>query len=726
MITLQEKLDRLKEYNPFVSSSAGNPWEGRYPDVPSINKEAFDGLCRLLAQKAQSPKENFGALVLGEVGSGKTHLIGRILEHTRERQPPACFAYIQPIEDPEQTYRYLLREIVINLLHPIDATSHLTQLERLLAEIIKEYLEQGFKPQNPDKLARILRLIDKDLKLAFRVTINKQDVAGVVINYLLERCPPLPGTFLKVLFHYRIPEKRPAAVSWLKGDVIDSDDACPLGITINPEASEAFLEKEAQNGLEAIGLLLERYRHPMLVCFDRLENLDTKEKVCALETMLEFLIDRVPALLPVVFVRGKAWEDRFSKDLNQHVTTRLETNKFELEDCATAQALEIIQARLAFAYGVERIPELSPFDEEVLRKKFAGYTPPRIVITLANKQLAEILKQPPPVVSPLDKLQEEFEGQYQAIRADFGRYEPDRGRLRRALELYLRNSSDERYETVSLRRDQDRYIDLIALIKLASTGTLIPTAFIIDTQLHHASVNASLLRGIKFLEHHPAARAFYIRDQRCPLPAPPRWQATNATLKRFKDRGGVVLYLNEQDAARWYALALLHHAVTEGDVTILGKDDRVQAIAQGELSSFIQERLHGRSSPCFEAMDAMLLNNKLPGPREEGPPPPPSPLPRGREGVGVRSEEGNQTDTPAPPCSSHEQVAQKMLELLRPLPMMMMHSNKLAEALSRSSGKISVEQVLGVISQFTDRFVTFPSKDGVLVMVKKDWLHAQD
>jgi hypothetical protein len=135
-------------------------------------------------------------------------------------------------------------------------------------------------------------------------------------------------------------------------------------------------------------------------------------------------------------------------------------------------------------------------------------------------------------------------------------------------------------------------------------------AFIIDTHLNHASVNANLIKALRFLEHNQSARAFYIRDPRCPLPAPPRWPVTNATLQRFKDRGGVVLALDEPQVAGWYALALLHYAVTEGDITTLNKADQIQVISHDAFSHFIGERLHSGRYAYFQDLDERLLNKK--------------------------------------------------------------------------------------------------------------------
>ena len=80
-------LDRLQRHNPFVSASAGDPWDRQYPHVPAINEQAFQGVCRLIRQKVQEPALNCAGLILGEVGSGKTHLLGRILTYTTQVQP---------------------------------------------------------------------------------------------------------------------------------------------------------------------------------------------------------------------------------------------------------------------------------------------------------------------------------------------------------------------------------------------------------------------------------------------------------------------------------------------------------------------------------------------------------------------------------------------------------------------------------------------------------------
>src|SRR4030095_13398385 len=171
-----------------------------------------------------------------------------------------------------------------------------------------------------------------------------------------------------------------------------------------------------------------------------------------------FLVDKAQAMLPVVCFRGMQWEEKLRHKLNQHVSSRLETNKFELRGCTPEQALAIVWSRLAAVPGNMPAQTLFPFDSEELLKTFhLGLYSPRRVITLANQRLRQILDEEPlPPVSPLQRLQEAFGSQYQALMRDFERYHPARGRLRRALELYVQYGPPR---CVPAESGQEKYID---------------------------------------------------------------------------------------------------------------------------------------------------------------------------------------------------------------------------------------------------------------------------
>ncbi len=767
-MTPEEKLNRLRHgQSPFASSSVGDPWEGQYPSVESINEHAFQGLYTLIRNKARYPGLACAALVLGEVGSGKTHLIGRLLRHSRESDTPFAFAYIQPIEDPEQTFRYLLRELIVNLSHSIDPSAPLTQIEQILASIFIEIIHARCLSRNGERCELMRDLLCEDPARALGLRLSAasfQALEKEATDLLLrESHHEIPREFLKVLFQYRIEEKRSAVVNWLKGRVLDEDEAALIRAPDRSRVSAAALEDECRLILSALGLLLGRYRQPLVVCFDRLENLDTEAQAHSLGKMVEFLVDKARAMLPVVFARGVAWREKFVPMLNYQVTSRLETNEFELRGCTPDQALRIVRDRLAFVMGEENVDELFPLNREALLRDFSvGFFTPRRVITLANQHLRQILASgQAPLVGPRERLQEEMDRQYEAILSDFDRYQPDRERLRRALELYLGHlPAESRFTVKEVRRPGggERYIDLLCQTRetgssagpdsrvspesvgrpsvgggpgaqsgrgASTTGAaaIRPTqiAFIIDVEEHHHAVGASLKRAIDFLVASPSRRAIYIRDERSPIPE--RWKTTNELLSDFTARGGRVLTLGREQAARWYALAILSYAVREGDVMVTDAGGIARPVTLQDLASYVSERAHGGGHSGFEALQAALSGSGQ-GPGHSGsssgslPPPnrpPPSPV----------SPPLDESPPAGHPTVDDGLIAARAVEILREAPMMMSTSRKLTESLVRSGMPVTLEGLLQAIGRYRDRFEIFPSRDGVLIMVKKSWIYAQ-
>lgn len=391
---------------------------------------------------------------------------------------------------------------------------------------------------------------------------------------------------------------------WLTGKVLDEADAALLQVPDRAQVSAAALEEEARDLLTSLGFLLARYHQPLVICFDRLENLETDEQIHALGKMVEFLVDKAQAMLPMACFRGMQWEEKFRHKLNQHVSSRLETNKFELRGCTPEQALAIVRSRLAAVPGNQGADTLFPFDPEELLKMFhLGLYSPRRVITLANQHLRQILDEEPlPPVSPAQKLQETFASQYQAIVRDFERYQPDRGRLRRALELYVRYGPPKCVPTES---GQEKYIDVATTMRLAGAAA-VPVIFLIDVEQHHAAVGACLSRGIAFLEDEPTGRAVYIRDARCLFPPPPTWDATNKKLQLFKKHGGRVVFLDAEQSARWYALALLSYAVKEHDIAVAGANNTPRPVTVEEFMAFIEQEISGQKTRTFQDIEEAL------------------------------------------------------------------------------------------------------------------------
>ena len=79
--TSQERSEAIRrqllERNPFASSAAPNPWDNTSPDLDVLNRDVFDRIAQMMRDKRRAPESPMAGLVLGEAGSGKTHMLKR-------------------------------------------------------------------------------------------------------------------------------------------------------------------------------------------------------------------------------------------------------------------------------------------------------------------------------------------------------------------------------------------------------------------------------------------------------------------------------------------------------------------------------------------------------------------------------------------------------------------------------------------------------------------------
>lgn len=697
----KRRLNKLEKINPFISSSVGDPGAKSYPHVESINKRSYDGLCRLIRQKALNPGLSAAGLVTGEVGEGKTHLLGRVLEFCRLENNAYAFAYIQPIEDPEQPYRYLLREITANLCRPIHARSRITFIEKLSAKIFAHCLDSILGDSLLPRREKIRERLKKDPLVLFtepklrqsRMLVQVDAIAPAMLN---DSMPRLPENFISVLLKCRHRHTFQAAMRWLKGIIVDADDQQLLGISFPLDHSLQASEQHARDLIEAFGEIMAHFGESAVICFDRLENLEDSRQVHALGKMVEFLVDSVKAMLPVACFREIAWEDRFKTQLNQHVVTRLETNRFYLQGCIPEQALELVSSRLKTLFGDD---EFYPFEESKLLETFkaGGVQSPRKFITLANEMLNNILGIAPETVSASDQIKAEYSRQFENAIADINRLEPDRNRLRRALLLYFENlppSAPYQVKDIKSLFQKDKYVDFMCRIVYPDNRSK-DAVFIIDMENHHSSVSASLKRGLDFFNKFPDGKVFYIRDARCPFPNRSKWPETNKIRRQFESAGGRLIFFGKQQAAAWYSLALLSYSIKEGDITITDPFYSARPAKWDEFIGVVCDILHQEDHQAFKSFDDTLLDKNL-------------------------------TADHAGLSAKDLEIAGRSIELLKASGgMMMLTGDKLIENLNTNGFQVNKNQVLSVLSCYRNRFEIIPSKDDVIVLLKKDWLYAQ-
>src|SRR5271165_5433263 len=100
--------------NPF-GRLFGQPLDDHPVDVAEINSEAFEA-CQRLVQDVSAGGYSAALTVFGDVGTGKTHLIGRI-RRWLESQPENLFVFVRMETSPAGIWRHLRRRMALSLLH---------------------------------------------------------------------------------------------------------------------------------------------------------------------------------------------------------------------------------------------------------------------------------------------------------------------------------------------------------------------------------------------------------------------------------------------------------------------------------------------------------------------------------------------------------------------------------------------------------------------------------
>ena len=82
VVTLEDFFSRLRDSNPFTDNRVTGPAPDEV-DVEALNQSAFERLVEL-ACEACGARRGLGAVVWGQAGIGKSHLLGRLGRWARQ------------------------------------------------------------------------------------------------------------------------------------------------------------------------------------------------------------------------------------------------------------------------------------------------------------------------------------------------------------------------------------------------------------------------------------------------------------------------------------------------------------------------------------------------------------------------------------------------------------------------------------------------------------------
>ncbi|MBQ7578739.1 MAG: ATP-binding protein [Synergistaceae bacterium] len=551
---------QLRENNPFESSASPMPWENMNPDLQQLNRSASEEIEQLIRHKRREPSMPLVGLILGEAGSGKTHMLTRILRRLKTNSRPAIFVTVRAFRDPESVTQDLLSEIFISLMQ--FHSSNMSQFDLLVNEIINSYHEHRQNDGFTD-LAKV------DTKI-----------------YLSRDIPGLDKNVLKCILLYadtKDENKRALILEWLR-EGLDDEDAVNLGLPPRDidSMTDAKKESNAEKILISLGLLLAYAHVPMIVCFDQLDYMSVnKELIEAWGNIIHLLTDNLVGILPLCFMKSQIWNDKIKPSLNSSVYQRLEHHKIVMGECSLTQAKQLIRDRIDFAFN-ENQEQI--YQWLIERVKLNQGCSPRMVIELANRAIFKDDSPAPaanqgqtPAINNNgsdSEIYKTIKGVYddecKKIRGDYRAWPPNADLLALSLGVWL--SSLDGFEVA---QDNSKHLKITAIYNDKKFAF-----FIVTSKFHQSTCNA-LKQGIAMSND---CQCFYISETKIHKKT---WKQANEIMQEFIDSGGKVLLLDKDSRVQWYGLAALINRVDNGDVNIYS-ESKPRAATRNDIKNFVK------------------------------------------------------------------------------------------------------------------------------------------
>ena len=317
--------------NPFSSSRVDNPFQDHL-DFQEIYAAEFATLKSVLLDVKNDPnQQSKGALVIGEAGSGKTHLMMRL---AKEFLRTNRLLFIRHPNNAQSviyhTYSRILESFAERVPHREQdrdqdverKTPEHTQLELLLSNSLVKILSSIDKFINTQKGQDIINALENDsLSLYKRLGAdgtqknrdNWQSIEKYINDWWTDHYTGAgySATILKGLIRfcsYTDSGKKELVRRWLAGHELETEEATSIGL----ENWSEDLSRE-EFALEAIGVFgrLSTLDEPLIIVFDQLESLGAEQNRDILNSFgsaVKEILTHVPNSLIILNLFPDRWQ----------------------------------------------------------------------------------------------------------------------------------------------------------------------------------------------------------------------------------------------------------------------------------------------------------------------------------------------------------------------------------------------------------------------------------
>ena len=363
--------------NPFEADVIREPREVTY-SVQGLNDSPLNQLIaefghlttgQLPRDPIPSPKAQL--VVSPEAGYGKSHLLGRLFQAVGAQ---ATQIYLLPFQAPERAWQSILLATVQELDRPSQHDlREETQLDAfamgVLAHIAADFMIKG-GVKDHDRLKREIEHL-RNHPLSFlghdrpnrglvdwlRARIGSRPDSIKLANLLKTRRIDLNGrekAWLQVLAGYAFSEKdsveRYAALSWIRGDPLESEEAAALGLS--PGDNDGAVDTTASE-INAMSLrrlhglcALSSYYRPFLFCFDQTEVYGSDKGLAdALGNCISRMHADLPNHLMIVTTNATNWTADILPNMKPADQARF-SDEIRLEGIEREQSQMLLAKRL--------------------------------------------------------------------------------------------------------------------------------------------------------------------------------------------------------------------------------------------------------------------------------------------------------------------------------------------------------------------------------------------
>jgi len=431
----------IKSENPFdrpLVVRSHDVWEQSFPDVPSINAHASNGVFQAIQQIRAEQCSVIGITIKAERGLGKSHIISRIRRRL-QIEGGSFFVYMSEYGDLNRINSKFLDTLASSLKQI--GNQGIMQWRELATALVNEAIKKEYTPQQltsrfPGALAQNPKLVDN---LTAKVLQLKSNIEN---PYLIQ-----------AIIWTLSPDKVSFAINWLSGKDLAQSQADALGL---PSQSQEDKEAEALQTVCQILDLIGDYR-TLVICFDELESTDcnergfTRAQVAAL--LAKDLYGKIKRGVLMMAMYPLTWTNQIrAVPEAQAVTDRIGNKTFDLNPLNADGIVAVVSQWLKDFYdkkGLTPPNPVYPFNEGELRE--LGKEKP--IIRAVLNWCAENWGKPP--VDPLHKVEMAFKRELAALEKSIDDYLEDNATLADALRLGFLTLTGETIERVRIERIED-------------------------------------------------------------------------------------------------------------------------------------------------------------------------------------------------------------------------------------------------------------------------------